>query len=173
MSLSVDEVVARVSNAAFGHPLVTNVLRGQVVEAIVAMALEPEWIWCAGDYGSWDFERPDGLRLEVKQSAARQSWAAPVHGRTNPSFDIKARTGRWERETFVNEPGRAAQIYVFAFHPIQDDSADHRRPDQWQFYPVRTIDLPATQRIGLGSVSRLVHAVDFAELKVAVASLQA
>lgn len=47
---TVDEIVARVSNAAFGRPLVTNVLRGQVVEAIVASALEPEWTWCAADY---------------------------------------------------------------------------------------------------------------------------
>lgn len=96
---SIDDVVDRVSHAAFGRPLVTNVLRGQVVEAIIALALEPEWTWCASDYASWDFERADGRRLEVKQSAARQSWAAPAHGIVRPSFDIKERTVRWEGAT--------------------------------------------------------------------------
>jgi len=127
-----------VSNEAFGKPLVTNVLRGHVVEAIVAMALEPEWVWRAGDYSSFDFERSDGKRLEVKQSAARQSWAPPAHGKINPSFDIRERSGRWEGPLFVAEPGRAAHIYVFAFQPNVSEIADHRDPAQWEFYPERT-----------------------------------
>ncbi len=170
---SVDEVVERASQAAFGGPLVTNVLRGQVVEAIVALALEPEWTWCAADYNSWDFERVDGIRLEVKQSAARQSWAPPSHGRISPSFEIKARTGRWEGAVFVPEPGRAAQIYIFAFHPVLDDHADHRDPEQWEFYPVRTTDLPARQRVGLKTVRRLANAVAFCDLKSRIRELTA
>ena len=137
------------------------------------MASEPDWSWCAGDYSSFDFERNDGKRLEVKQSAARQSWAPPAHGRINPSFDIKERTGRWEGSVFINEPGRAADIYVFAFHPLLDEVTDHREPGQWEFYPVLTVNLPATQRIGLGAVRRLTNAVGFAELKAKVGLLLA
>jgi hypothetical protein len=62
--------------AAFGQPLIVNVLRGLVAETIVAEALSLEWTWCSTDYSAWDFIRSDGKRLEVKQSAARQSWAA-------------------------------------------------------------------------------------------------
>ncbi len=78
--------------AAVGKPLVTNVLRGLLVEAMVAIALEPVWTWVAGDYASWDFEGPRGLRLEVKQSAARQSWA-DENVISKCSFDIAPRTG--------------------------------------------------------------------------------
>jgi hypothetical protein len=169
---SIEDVVARVSREAFGRPLVTNVLRGQVVEAIVAMALEPDWKWCAGDYSSWDFERADGLRLEVKQSAARQTWAAPSHGRINPSFDIKARSGRWEGATFVAEPGRAAHIYLFAYHPRADADADHRDPLQWEFFVVATSRLPATQRVGLAALQKLCDSVAFDELGAKVSAAE-
>lgn len=58
-------MIAKVCDAAFGKPLVTNVLRGQIVEAMVAIVLEPDWQWCGADYAPCDFERPDGWRLEV------------------------------------------------------------------------------------------------------------
>jgi hypothetical protein len=89
---SVEEVVQRASSRAFGRALITNVLRGQLVEAIVAIAIEPEWNWCSQDFASWDFDRADGLRLEVKQSAARQTWLGPEHSRTSCQFDIRSRT---------------------------------------------------------------------------------
>lgn len=168
---SVDEVVARVSREAFGRPLVTNVLRGQVVEAIVALALEPEWTWCAADYRSWDFERADGVRLEVKQSAARQTWAAPAHGRVRPTFDIRARSGRWEGPTFVEEPGRAADVFVFAFHPRNDDAADHRDAAQWDFYVIATSRLPITDSIGLATLQALATCHDFRDLRATVHSV--
>lgn len=127
----VDDAVAKVTEATFGAPLVNNVLRGHLAEAIIALAIEPEWEWCSGDYSSWDFQsRETGLRLEVKQSAAKQSWV--LHSDSKPSaprFDIAPRTGRWETDgSFVKDPGRAAQIYIFAYHPIADESADHRDP---------------------------------------------
>lgn len=92
-SASVEEVFRKVSEAAFGKRLVTNVLRGQVVEAIVACALEPEWQWCAHDYSAWDFERSDGMRLEVKQSALLQSWSSEPPKRVTTSFDVAERQG--------------------------------------------------------------------------------
>lgn len=151
------EVIAKVSQAAFGKPLITNVLRGHVVEAIIALALEPEWRWCGADYGSWDFERGDGVRLEVKQSAARQSWTSDKPSR--PAFDVAERTGRYEGAEWVAEAGRAAHLYVFAHHPIYDDRADHRDPDQWQFYVVAARDLPNVKQLGLGRISELTSAV--------------
>lgn len=79
MTIDKEDVIAKVTASAFGQPLVTNVLRGHVVEAMVALALEPEWRWCSGDYAAWDFERADGLRMEVRQSAYRQSWVQAPH----------------------------------------------------------------------------------------------
>lgn len=164
---TVADIQRKVADAAFGRPLITNVMRGQVVEAIVACALEPEWRWCAADYSSWDFDRADGVRLEIKQSAARQSWATsdkPSAG----SFDIAERKGRWEGATWIEAPGRAAHIYVFAHHPIADISADHRDPTQWQFYVTRTSELPVTRRLSLAQARQLSSTLEFVELADAV-----
>lgn len=164
---TISDIQRKVAEAAFGRPLVTNVMRGQVVEAIVACALEPEWTWCAEDYSSWDFERADGMRLEVKQSAARQTWAASDKP-SACSFDIAMRKGRWEGSSWVDEVGRAAHIYIFAHHPVADRSADHRDPTQWQFYVVPTSQLPNTRRLSLNGVRSLATATSFAELEQAV-----
>ncbi|MGE4410065.1 MAG: hypothetical protein AB7D33_05785 [Sphingobium sp.] len=164
------EVIAKVTEAAFGKPLVTNVLRGQVAEAIIALALEPEWGWCSADYSGWDFERPDGLRLEVKQSAARQSW-----GTTRPSkaiFDVAARTGHWEGGTeWIAGVGRAAHLYIFAHHAIYDDHADHRDPSQWDFYVTPTSALPDIKQISLGTIKTITTAVSINALAAAVRSI--
>lgn len=157
------EVIAKVTEAAFGKPLVTNVLRGQVAEAIIALALEPEWNWCSADYSGWDFERGDGLRLEVKQSAARQSWDT-----TKPSkaiFDVAARTGHWERGTeWIAGIGRPAHLYIFAHHGIYEDHADHRDPSQWDFYVVPTSALPDIKQISLGTIRAMTVVVPFTGL---------
>lgn len=155
---SADDAVSKVIEATFGSPLVNNVLRGLLAEAIIALAIEPEWEWCSGDYSSWDFQnRASGARLEVKQSAAKQSWVLNPSSRPSaPRFDIAPRTGRWETDgSFVAEAGRAAQLYIFAYHPVADESADHREPHQWHFYVTPTANLPSTKSIGLRSLEEL------------------
>ncbi|HWJ69171.1 MAG TPA: hypothetical protein VNS79_03880 [Sphingobium sp.] len=145
----------------------TNVLRGQVAEAIIALALEPEWTWCSADYSGWDFERADGLRLEVKQSAAMQSWST---GKPSKAiFDVAARTGHWESGTqWIAQVGRAAHIYVFAHHGIYADHADHRDPLQWQFYVVATRDLPDVKQAALSTIRTLTSPVPITALAGAV-----
>lgn len=163
---SAEEIQRKVAAAAFGRPLITNVHRGMVAEAIVAAALEPEWRWCSEDYSSWDFERADGAKLEVKQSAARQSWAAANAKPSACSFDIASRTGRWENGVeWIAEPGRSAHIYVFAHHPVADESADHRDPTQWQFYVIATERLPNTRRLSLSRLRSLGEACAFQVLR--------
>ena len=171
---STDDIEQRVSKKSFGTPLITNVLRGVVAEAIIACALEPEWTWCSADYASWDFERGDGVKLEVKQSAARQSWTKADGKPSVAGFDIAPRKGYWVNgETWVPTPGRAADIYIFAHHPVADESADHRAPEQWDFYVVATADLPDTRRISLVSLQRLTGSCCFTELRAAVVAIAA
>lgn len=162
-ALSIQDVGLKAGQAAFGRPLITNVHRGLVVEAIVDAALDSKWNWCAADYSSWDFEHVDATRLEVKQSAARQSWAKGNRP-SACSFDIAKRTGRWEGASWVDAPGRAADIYVFAHHPVADETADHRDPEQWLFYITLTSKLPDTKRISLVRVKALAEAVRFGKL---------
>ena len=172
-AFGIGDVIAKVSQVAFGKPLVTNVLRGHVAEAIIALALEPEWIWCSADYAGWDFERADGIRLEVKQSAAMQSWST---GKPSKAiFDVAARTGYWEAGTeWIAKAGRPAHLYVFAHHGIYGDDADHRDPSQWGFYVVPSHVLPDVKQIGLSSIARLTSPVPIAALadKVRVTALQ-
>lgn len=110
---------------------------------------------------------PDGTRLEVKQSALKQSWPTPTP--SSPSWDIKPRTGRWEGGvTWIAEPGRNADIYVLGFHPVVDETADHRSAEQWRFFVIAAHDLPPTKRISLGAASRLSPQVRLMDLADAV-----
>lgn len=164
MPVTPEDIERRVSTAVFGNKLITNVFRGHVAEAIVAAALEPEWSWCARDYASWDFERDDGVRLEVKQSAALQSWTKQPPKKISASFDIAPRKGYWEGLNWIPDPGRRAHIYVLAFHSFTNETADHRDPAQWRFYVVRSADLPNARTISLGPLGRLSEPCSFAEL---------
>lgn len=48
----------------------TNILRAMLVEAMIDVALPGNWTWYSAYYAGWDFISQDGVRLEVKQSAA-------------------------------------------------------------------------------------------------------
>jgi hypothetical protein len=162
------KLVAAASESIFGRPLVMNVYRSILTEALVAHALSDSWEWCSGDYASYDFIHTSGTRLEVKQTALRQSWTS-AGGKARPSWDIKERTGYWEEGTrWIAQRGRNADIYVFALHDVADETADHRRSDQWKFYVVAASALPATQRLGLAAAELLTKPVPFDQLSARV-----
>ncbi|HJU12537.1 MAG TPA: hypothetical protein VJ728_16755 [Candidatus Binataceae bacterium] len=167
---SKESIVARACEAAFGRPLVVNNLRALLVEAMIESALlQPEWRWSAADWAGWDFEHQDGTRLEVKQSAAKQSWSMSPKRSSSPRFDIAERTGYWEGGvTWVPLRARHAHLYVFAYHPIADDTADHRDPSQWQFYVLPTVDLPALKTVSLRYVSQMGEPARIGDLGRAV-----
>lgn len=165
------EMAAAASEVAFGQPLVENYHRGLLVEVIVAAALAGPggWRHSAGGWGGWDFEHEDGTRLEIKQSAARQTWVAPATTRS-PAFSIAMKTGTYQGADWLplSPPSRPAQIYVFAHHSRTDDAADHRDPLQWGFYVVDTRRLPPGKTIGLEGVKRLAPAAPWSALAIAV-----
>ena len=159
----VKQVFEKASKSAFGNPLITNINRGLIAEAIVALAIEPEWHWVSSDYSGWDFEHPDGVRLEVKQSAVLQSWN-DNGSLSKASFDIAPRTGRYEGQIWVEEKGRAAQIYIFAHHVIYDETTDHRDPAQWEFYVIAASALPNQKTISLSPLKSLCKPCGFDSL---------
>lgn len=167
--LSKDRVVARATNAAFGRPLVTNVHRSMLVEAMIAEVLEPEWTWCAADYASYDFRHLDGTRLEVKQSAALQTWNADTGRPSKSSFDIAPRTGEYvDGIAWKDGVARNADIYVFAHHPLTDETADHREPDQWLFFVVPEGALPTQRSIVLSGIANMAEPVRLSDLHAKV-----
>lgn len=162
---TVQQVVAAATAAMFGKPLVTNVFRSMLVEAIVAEVLQPDWTWCAADYAAWDFEHFSGVRLEVKQSAARQSWTkGDGSGPISCRFDIAHRTGSYVDNAWVEGRRRFADIYVLAHHPVVSLEADHRDASQWQFYAIAENRLPQSRSIGLSMVRTLADPLSAVEL---------
>lgn len=163
--ISADEVIRTATEETFGKPLVVNVLRSILVQAMVAMALPKTWRWCSADYASHDFIHETGVRLEVKQSAARQSWPTASGKVGRGSFDIAPRTGFWvDGATWMPKPGRNADVYVFAFHPVTDDNADHREPEQWEFYVAPTAKLPDGKTLALSRVRQFAQRASIQEL---------
>jgi hypothetical protein len=151
-----DDICSRLATRAFGEPLVSNMYRGLVVEAIVSYAL-PDWIWCSADWAGWDFKHEDNTKLEVKQSAALQTWSKG--GRvTKCSFGIASATGYYhERGVWIPEAGRPSSIYVFGHHPGTDPTTtDQRDPEQWRFYCLPSKALPKdAASIGLRALDAL------------------
>ncbi|MDE2654916.1 MAG: hypothetical protein OXI71_14015 [Gemmatimonadota bacterium] len=128
-----------------------NIRRADYVEAMVAAFLRPAGWSRNSSWDSWDFQHDDsGLRMELKQSAARQT-----SGRSSSParFDIAPRTGYWDGSEWHDVPGRHADIYVFAWHPEAEPSADQRDPSSWLFYVVPESKLPEQQKtIGLPGI---------------------
>ena len=126
----------------YDQRIMNNVQRGDYVECMIATALGPDWRLTSEegwDWAAWDSEHTASeTRLEIKQSAARQSWdRGSDTPRRNPGFDIRPRKGYWPKDggPWVTDPGRPADVYVFAWHGEADELADHR---------------DATQSLGLG-----------------------
>ena len=66
----------------------------------------------------------------------------------------------WDNETATSvktSPQRWSDLYIFAYHPESEERvADHRRPEQWEFYVVAERELnPSRKSIGLGPVRRM------------------
>jgi hypothetical protein len=113
-----------------------------------------------------------GSRLEVKQSAARQTWTGTGKA-TAPIFDIRTRTGYFEGVNWVADHRRFAHIYIFAYHPIVDESANHLDAGQWRFHVVETDRLPAGNTIRLVKVALLSDATPWIGLKTVVEGVRA
>lgn len=161
----------RLLERLLGSRLINNAFRGTLVEAILAGALAPDWQWCADGWGSYDFELTPGLGLEVKQSAALQDWYREGDKPNPGRFDIRPRKQRWDdvQQTWIEKPGRAASIYVFAWHSDCDVArADHRDPQQWSFFVVLSSDLPMQNTISLSGIKARADAVGIMEVKEAV-----
>ena len=167
----------------YGQPLIANVYRGDYVEGLILCALGQGWKQ-SFEWGSWDLENAAGVRLEVKQSAALQSWYKQTGVKnSSPSFSITPKTGYYTDSTdaavWVSLPAgervRPADIYVLAWHPEPNpEIADHHNPEQWQFFVVPADNLPPKppqvkeQRIGLAAVKKLATAVTYDRLAAEV-----
>ena len=165
-------VLTRLSRQ-FERRIMDNVLRGQYLECLVAELIGPEWAltwelekdWCA-----WDLEHQEhDVRVEIKQSAARQAWHDKIPSKTaTPRFSVKQPKQSWNGAKMVDvEPGtHLADIYTFAWHgESKSGVADHRNSTQWRFYVIASKQLPEAQSsVGLAVLDKLRKPVRGAEL---------
>lgn len=171
--LTVGNLERKVLDSAFStlfdQRVIGNTIRGFYAEALVAELLGPDWKLVSQDWAGWDLERKSGLKGEVKQSAALQTWdIGKKEGkrRPSPSFDIAPRKGYWLGDVWVEKPGRIADVYFFCWHDCLDRNlADHRRADQWKFFVVASENLPPDQEsISLNPIKKLCPPISSSEL---------
>lgn len=180
-----DQVVAYLTDRIYGQRLLDNTYRGDYVEGLILFALGEGWK-SVGGWGSWDLESDAGVRSEVKQSAALQTWGQRYRKEGSkeqpPSFDIAPRTGYHTDSTedakWVDLPdgesARFADIYIFALHPEPNPSiADHRRAEQWQFFVVPEHQLPDQKTISLNPLRKLASPVTYDQLAARVTEVAA
>ena len=172
MILDRRRVLSNLFDRLYGGTVIRNDLRGELVEEIVGMALAPEWKLCGSDWSSCDLQHAEsGLRIQVKQSAARQSWAPGNRGHVQPRFSVAAKTGRYEGANWIAGEGRNAEIFVFAWHGVTGPECDHANPEQWTFYVVAEAELPAQKSVGLVQIERIADPATFHNLRDAVGGL--
>jgi hypothetical protein len=171
--MDAQSILRRLTSRLYGSSIIRNDVRGELVEEIVAVALEPEWRLCSTDWASCDLIHSNRkYGIQVKQSAARQTWHKENAKPARPCFSIKEKTGRWENgETWVSERSRNADIFVFAWHPFVSIEADHRDPRQWEFFVVLEKVLPPQSSISLSRVRHMTPPVSIADLATRVNSL--
>ena len=179
---SVHEVIVeRLVKRVYGQPLIENAYRGDYMEYMVALALGETWR-LTPPWVSWDLEHgASRVRVEVKQSAARQTWTEPPVAKEHPRrprFDITPQQGYYlNRDAdWVSTPlQRQADIYVFAWHPEREEQlADHRCPEQWRFFVVSERRLPRRQKsIGLRPLGRLTDPCVYRDLAEIIGSVAA
>ncbi len=170
-------ILDRIVDELYDQPIMSNLSRPHYVERMIASQLAPEWCLVSQNWAGWDIENSKGVRGEIKQSAARQTWTDDPNqgGRvTKGVFDIKPRTGYWADDgaRWIPFEGRLADFYIFAWHPIADSEfADHRDPDQWLFYVVPECSLPPGQKtISQTVIAQQWPEVQFPELATTVSA---
>lgn len=144
-----NEIASRLAARLFDTPIIENQYRSAFVEAMIEPYLaERGWRYVGAGWSGWDFEHEDGTRLEVKQSAAQQTWSGTLGTRTRGAFDIATRRGYFDQggSRWNATPGRCAHVYVFAWNAHYGAEVDHRKPEQWEFYVIPTLLLPSNQK---------------------------
>lgn len=161
----------------FNHKIIGNLYRPHYVERLVAIGLGSGFTLKSEDWAGWDIEYNDQVRIEVKQSAALQTWTdrESLGGRpTSGAFDIAPRKGFFHDggTKFEKRPGRPADIYIFAWHPVENrETCDQRRPDQWRFFIVPAAKLPDKQKtISRRVIERSYPSIGFEELRPVILS---
>ncbi|NGM47709.1 hypothetical protein G5B31_19430 [Rhodobacter sp. SGA-6-6] len=171
MSLGLHQRILESLVRQYDAPLIQNNLRGFYVELMVAALLGDGWRHNGSDWGAYDLEHVSGTKIEVKQSAARQTWSGPETVARQPIFSIRTPKIEWVGTVPTPRSARIADAYVFAWHGEHGLAADHRDISQWSFFVVPTHSLPDQRTISLNPLRALAAPVGADHLKHSVEQL--
>ncbi|MCX6781595.1 MAG: hypothetical protein NTW66_00505 [Candidatus Magasanikbacteria bacterium] len=149
------KIISGLADRLYNQPIMNNSDRGNYAEQLVASALGKLWKPVGSGWHLWDFEgrvREKRIRIQVKQSAARQLWtpkkkpshAFSVEAKNRPDYIL-----RDHPKEKIEGYGRFCEIYIFAWHGIGGERCDQRIPEQWIFFVVPEKSLGKMKRIPL------------------------
>lgn len=135
----------------FEQPIIHNQLLKEFVKELVLHSLwNYQWKLVDGAAQNWDLEHLNGCCLKVVCSSACQLRPTGFVGAQYPVFCIG------QRPEAGSDARQKADLYLFAWHPVpQLRQADHRDPQQWQFFLIPERLLPEKKKtLGLRPVQK-------------------
>jgi hypothetical protein len=152
--------------------LISNATRGRFAEFIVASALNVDFSIIRDEWGPYDLDSPDGIKVEVKSASYLQTWYQKDYSPI--SFSIKE-AKHWDSAPGIQSKTttRHADIYVFCLLKHKDQpTLDPMSLEQWEFYVIPTVTLDNYTRskssITLNSLKKLTTEVQYPELKQSI-----
>lgn len=156
--MSSEEIIKKLVDHLYDRRIMDNRERGSYAEAMVYQSLliaDTAWDWVAAGWHPWDFQKGNGanrVRIQLKQSAAKQLWTPRKKAIHAFSTQIKNKPSYFERDhpgEQIEEKGRFCELFIFAWHGILDETCDQRNPSQWSFYVVPEKSLGSKNSIQL------------------------
>lgn len=148
--------------------ILSNATRGRFAEFIVATATNIDIKQVREEWGAFDLETADGIKIEVKSAAYLQSWfqkkLSDISFSTKPSLQWDSLTNKQGAEKM-----RSANVYVFCLLKHTDKATvNPLNMEQWEFYVLATKELDDYKRsqfsITLKSLQTLTKSVNYQEL---------
>ncbi|AYN04633.1 hypothetical protein [Flavobacterium sp. 140616W15] len=149
--------------------IVSNATRGRLAEFIVATAVNIDIKEIRDEWGAYDLETPDKIKIEIKSAAYIQSWEQKKL--SSISFSTKL-SQPWNSEIDKRStiPIRSADVYVFCLlHHLNKPTINPLNLNHWEFYVLSTEELNNYKRsqhsITLNSLKKLTNSVEYDKLK--------
>ncbi|MCC9071074.1 hypothetical protein LNQ49_05625 [Flavobacterium sp. F-65] len=149
--------------------IVSNATRGRLAEFIVATAVNIDIKEIRDEWGAFDLETSENIKIEVKSAAYIQSWEqkklSTISFSTKPSQPWSSEIDK--RSTIAI---RSADVYVFCLlHHSDKSTINPLNLNHWEFYVLSTEKLNNYKRsqhsITIKSLRDLTAPVEYDKLK--------
>ncbi len=149
--ISSEQIKNAMFKGIFDRPIMDNTFRGYWCEYMLAEAIGEECRHVGEGWHAWDMQLgedtqdfPDRIRVQVKNSAARQIWHTDKDSTSKCQWMLSYRKrpdylGMDGVQIPCEKQGFMCDIFILCLHDRSDDHADQRDPHQWKFYLVPVI----------------------------------